>query len=128
LRRWEAVGLGLCFASWVGALLNQIGALSLPGVLDLGLYPLYSLAAALGWVLGNTYLHRRRTLYRRARRRILPLYLLAPPGVLYLLRSLAPVEQQRLAPLVPLLAFAVYVVFFLVPLSLAGEWSRPPDE
>lgn len=127
MRRWETAGLGLCFAAWVATLLNQAGLLTLPGVLDLGLYPLYGLAAGLGWFLGNVYLHRRRRLLRPARRRLLPLYLLAPPGVLYLLRSLASVEAQRAAPLVPLLAFAVYITFFLVPLSLGGQWSRPPD-
>ena len=121
------IGLGFCLASWVGALLNQTHVLTLPGALDLGLYPLYSLAGAMGWVLGNVYLHRRRRLYRRPRRRLLTLYLLAPPGILYLVRSLAPLPEQRLAPLVPLLAFSVYLVFFMVPLSLGGGWSQPPD-
>lgn len=120
--------VALFFASWLGALLGQVGALPTAGTLVLGLYPYFSLAAALGWVAGNIYLHRRRHLPRHLWRRVLLVYLLGPPGILYLLGAMAPAAQQEAAPLLPLLAFAVFGIFYLVPLTLAGSWSLPPEE
>ncbi|HVS01230.1 MAG TPA: hypothetical protein VMT16_00525 [Thermoanaerobaculia bacterium] len=129
MRRLEPALVGLFFASWTGALLDQLGLLSLAGTFGFGLYPLFSLAAALGWIAGNVYLHRRRRLAsHRLRRRALVTWLFGPPGILYLLRQMAPAPEQQAAPLVPLLSFAVFTVFFLVPLTLGGEWSRPPEE
>jgi hypothetical protein len=61
--------------------------------------------------------------YRRRRaapavvRWLLMLYLFGPPSILYLLRALAPHPQQAAAPLVPLYAFLVFAIFFLVPVS-----------
>jgi len=117
--------VGLFFAGWVGALLQQWGVLSLGGTLPLALYPYFGLAAFLGWVSGNVYLVRRRRLPPSSHRRALLIYFLGPPGLLYLLRSMAPVEDQLAAPLVPVLAFGVFAVFFLVPMVFGRKWSEP---
>jgi hypothetical protein len=123
--RWEPILVALFFAGWIGALLHQLGILALEGSLTFGLYPLFGLGSVLGWTFGNVYLHRRRGLPKDLRRRLLLLYLVGPPGLLYLLWSMQPAAVQEAAPLVPLLGFAVSSVFFLVPLSLAGSWSDP---
>ena len=112
--------LGLFLACWLVALLHLVGLLSLAGTLDLGLYPFYGIAAALGWVSGNLYVHGRRALPARARRLLLVVYFLAPPGLLYLLRAMAPAALQAAAPFVALYACAVFAVFFLVPVTLTG--------
>jgi hypothetical protein len=112
----------------LGALLEKLGVLSLAGTLELGLYPYFILAAALGWLCGNVYLHRRRRLPREVWRWILPIYLLGPPGVLFLLHATSSAEWQELTPFFPFLASLVFLVFLLVPLTLGGSWSLPPEE
>jgi hypothetical protein len=104
MSRFEPILLALFFAAWIGALLHGVGVLSLAGSLPLALYPYFILAATLGWTMGNVYVTRRRGL---------------PGELLYLARSMAPEAEQRMAPLVPIFAFAVFGVFFLVPVSLA---------
>lgn len=88
------------------------------GSLGLSLYGLYSTAAALGWVFGNVYVHRSRGAEDAVRRKLRGLYLLGPPSIVYLLRTLAPAEQQALAPLVPVYGFGVYAILFSVPVLL----------
>jgi hypothetical protein len=124
VRRLEPALIGLFLASWLGALLGQLSVLALAGSLPLGLYPFYSLAAALGWVAGNVYVHRRRRVPAPLWRRLLLIYLVGPPGILYLVREMAPAADQALAPLVPLLGFAVFGVFFAVPVTLAPPSRR----
>lgn len=124
MERLEPALIGLFFAGWAGALLHQWGILSLAGTLSIGLYPFFSLAAALGWVSGNVYVLRRRGLPRPMRRKVLLVYLVGPPGILFLLRSFAPAADQQVAPLVPLLGFGVFAVFFCVPVAL----STGPDQ
>lgn len=119
--RLEVALVGLFFACWATAALGHLGLLGLAGALPLSLYPLYSIAAALGWISGNVYVMRRRTVPRRLRRRVLWVYFLGPPGVVYLLRAMAPAPEQLTAPLVPLYALGVYAALFLVPVVL-----RPP--
>lgn len=119
--RFELVLAAFFVACWFVGLLALLELVSLGGELRLGLYPLFSLSAALGWVMGNVYIQRLR---RQPPRRGLPhglwIYLLGPPGVLILVRSMAPRIEQQAAPLVPVLAVAVFVVFFLVPVSLSA--------
>ena len=119
--------LGTCSVVWLLAILGQLGAIPLAGNFYFELYPLYSLASVLGWVSGNLYVHRIQNLPEmRYRKRILLInYLLAPPSFLYLIRSLAPEDIQRAAPFVPLYAFAVYLIFFLVPVTLRPAPRRP---
>ena len=119
--RFELVLGAFFLACWFVGLLALLRLVSLGGELRLGLYPLFSLSAALGWVMGNIYVQRMR---RQAPRAGLPrglwIYLLGPPGVLILVRAMAPRIEQEAAPMVPVLAVAVFVVFFLVPVSLSA--------
>ncbi len=115
----EIVLLGVFSASWLLAILVLLRLVPVAGLLDLDLYSFYSLAAALGWVSGNVYVLRRQRLPAdRYRKRLLLSYLLGPPSVLYILRALAPRAVQSAAPLVPIYAFVVYCLFFLVPVTL----------
>ncbi|HUP43133.1 MAG TPA: hypothetical protein VM599_07990 [Thermoanaerobaculia bacterium] len=117
--RWTRLELplfGLFLACWVLALAHNLGLLSVATNLDLTLYQLYGVAAAVGWVAGNVYLQRRRSLPPEHRRRALALWLVGPQGIPALLRAMAPLASQAAAPAVPLYAFGVGAVFFCVPL------------
>jgi hypothetical protein len=118
--------LGLFVLAWCLALLSVATGLPLAGLLPLSLYQLYGIAAAAGWLGGNLYVQRARRLPRAIRRRILLIYLLGPPSVIYVLRTMAPAAEQRAVPLAGLWAFGVLVIFFLVPVSLRRD-SRPSD-
>jgi len=119
--RLEIALVGLFFACWAVAALGSLGAADLAGALALPLYPLYSIAAGLGWLSGNVYVLRSRAVPGKLRRRVLAVYFLGPPGIVYLLRAMAPMPEQEAAPLVPIYSFGVFAVLFLVPLVL-----RPP--
>jgi hypothetical protein len=123
--RLEVFLLGLFVAAWCLALLSVATGLPLAGLVPLSLYQLYGVAAGAGWLGGNLYVQRARKLPRAIRRRVLLIYLLGPPSVIYLLRTMAPAEAQRAAPLAGLWAFAVLTIFFMVPVSLrrAGRAS-----
>lgn len=121
----EIVLLGVFSASWLAAIVVLLGLVPVSGTLHLDLYSFYSVAAFLGWISGNVYLHRLGRLPAgRYRKRLLSSYLLGPPSVLYILRALAPKAVQNAAPLVPLYAFVVYCLFFLVPVTLRS--TRTP--
>ncbi len=91
----------------------------LAGIADIGLYPLYGFGGILGWGLGNLYIARVRRFDRPVRRLLLPVYLLTPPGVLFVTWATTTVEMQRAIPLAPLYAAGVFGVLFLVPISFA---------
>jgi len=110
--------LGLFLACWLLSLLSFTHILSLAGSLPLALYPYYAVAVALGWAFGILYMQRTRGLDPQLRRRFLFIYYLGPPAVLVLLRAMAPVAYQRAAPLVPLWAFGVFSILFLVPVTM----------
>ena len=57
------------------------------------------------------------------RRRFLLIYYLGPPAILGLLRSMGTVQDQRDAPFVPLYAFGVFSILFLVPVTM--KFPRP---
>lgn len=131
--RLELILLLAACVVWSLAALALFGLVPLAGVLDIGLYRLYSLAAVLGWATGNVYLARlrhlrlpREPLLRLWRQRFLLAYLVGPPGVLYLLRALAPEPEQKAAPFVPVYALGVYAIFFLVPVTLRPPPRRRP--
>ena len=112
-------------ACWLLVFAAGVGWVELAGTLSLGLYPLYSLAAALGWLAGNVFLHRAQDEFPPGlRKRLLLSYFLAPPGILFVLRALAPAQIQQAAPLVPIYGLGVYALFFLVPLTLRAK-RRP---
>jgi hypothetical protein len=123
--RLEPVLVAFFLATWVVALLALVGLVDLAGSLELGLYPLYSTAAASGWIAGNLYVARSGGVARRLRRRILLVYFLGPPGLVYLLRAMATEAVQQSAPLVPLFAFGVFAVLFLVPVLLPRTPRTP---
>jgi hypothetical protein len=118
LSRLEVILLGLFLACWALSLLSFTHVLSLAGSLPLALYPYYAVAVALGWGFGILYVRRTRDLATQIRRRYLFIYYLGPPSVLVLLRAMAPVLYQRQAPLVPLWAFGVFSILFLVPVTM----------
>lgn len=115
----------LCCIGWAAVILALLDLLPLAGLFDLDLYRFYSVAAILGWVAGNVYVFRLRTLVpQRYRQRFLFLYLIGPPSFLYLLRACASTTAQQAAPFVPLYSFVVYGIFFLVPITF-GARHRP---
>jgi len=116
LNKVEAPLFGLFFACWLLTVLHHLGLVPVAANLDLSLYQLYAVAAAIGWVSGNVYVHRRRRLPPEHRKRAAALWLVGPQGIPALLRALAPVESQAAAPAVPLYALGVGAVFFCVPL------------
>ena len=118
--RTETVLGGFFLATWVVAGLYVLGWLEPPG-LALSFYGLFSFAGAFGWVMGNLFVLRSRTLAALppgVRRRLFALYLLVPAGLVALARAMAPVELRRAAPLAGWLALSIYLVFFFVPWSL----------
>ena len=118
----EPILVAFFLATWSIDLLAVLGIVDLRGSLEVGLYPLYSTAAASGWLAGNLYVARSTGLPSLLKRKLWLVYFLGPPGFLYLLRAMASAETQRAAPLVPLYALGVFGVLFLVPVLL----PRPP--
>ena len=125
MRAFERSLLGLFSALWIVALLELTGVLPLAAGLNLSLYGLYGFGAFLGWVSGNVWVHRRRRVPRPVGRWLLMVYFFGPPSILYLVRALAPAAYREAAPLVPIYAFVVYAIFFLVPVSFAPKPRRP---
>jgi hypothetical protein len=115
IRGFEALLLGLFLACWLVLALGWLRLVHLAGNAPIPFYPLFSFASALGWSAGTLYILRGRELADPGRRRLLWVYYFGPQGIVYLLRAMAPALDQRAAPLVPLWAFGVYTVFFLVP-------------
>ena len=121
---WELSLLGVFLAVWTVALASLAGVLPTDGLLDLSLYQLYGVAVALGWLAGNVYVNRSRRVPKPLRRRLLLVYLLGPPGIIYLVRSLASLNVQAQAPFAAIYACGVFFLFFLVPVSLKGSAPR----
>lgn len=120
----ELVLLGFFFLCWLAALASFVGLLPIAGLLDLGLYQYYGLAASLGWLAGNVYLKRAQRVPKPLRLRLMLVYLLGTPGLLYLVRALASLPSQAFAPLVPLYGSGVFAIFFLVPVTLKGSFGQ----
>jgi hypothetical protein len=116
MKRLQVIFAALFAACWLAAILGAVDAAPLAGTLDLGFYPLYSLAMLAGSAAGNVYAWRAWRLEGAERRRLLALCVAGPPGLVTMLRAMAPQAAQDAAPLVPLWAFLVFAVFFLVPL------------
>ena len=124
--RVEPILVAFFLATWIVALLAVLGLVDLRGSLDLALYPLYSLAAAAGWAAGIAYVSRSRGLPAVIRRRVWLVYFLGPPGLLYVVRAMAPIEMHRAAPFVPFYSFGVFSIFFLVQVYLMPHPQRRP--
>ena len=123
LMRREVILLGLFLACWAMSLLSFTRIVPLAGSLPLSLYNYYGVAVALGWGFGILYFRRTYELPAPVRRRFLLIYYLGPPAILGVLRSMAPMADQRAAPFVPLYAFVVFSVLFLVPVTM--KFPRP---
>jgi len=121
---WELSLLGVFLAVWTVALASLVGLLPTDGLLDLSLYQLYGVAVALGWLAGNVYVSRSRKVLKPFRRRLLLVYLLGPPGIIYLVRSLASWNVQAQAPFAAIYACGVFFILFLVPVTLKGSAPR----
>ena len=124
MRRSEVILLGFSLASALFVVLAKLGLWSVAGSIRIGLYPLYSVAAIGGWLSGNLYVWRIRQPARPSGALLLTVYLVAPAGLLAMLRAMAPLGEQATAPLVPLFSWGIFLVFFLVPVSLAS--TRKP--
>jgi hypothetical protein len=118
VRRLELVLVAFFLATWIVDFLALVRVVRLAGSLELGLYPLYSVAAASGWLAGNIYVPRSAGLPKDLRRRFLLVYFVGPLGLVYLLRAMASEATQMLAPFVPIWGIGVFTVFFLVPVLL----------
>lgn len=114
----EGVLFGMASALWLLAGLTALGILPLAGLFPLALIPFYSFASVCGWLAGNAYVWRHRQLDLQHPRLLALTYLVGPPSLLCFLRTLAPLEHQQAAPLVPVYGLAVYLIFFLVPVTL----------
>jgi cytochrome b len=121
--RGDAVLLGLFLACWILSPLSFTRVVWLAGSLPLTLYGYYSVAVALGWGFGMLYVRRTWGLPTPVRRRFLLIYYLGPPAILGVLRSMAPWPDQSAAPFVPLYAFGVFSILFLVPVTM--RFPRP---
>jgi hypothetical protein len=113
--RTEAVVGGFFLATWLVAIVYSLGLVDRHGTFPLDLYGLYVLAASFGWVMGNLYVLRLRSLDPRLRRRFLGLYLIVPAGAVALVRALSPEEWRAAAPLAGLYSLCVYTIFWFVP-------------
>ena len=112
--RLEPILVAFFLATWFVNLLDVLGLVDLASGFNLALYPLYSLAAGMGWGAGLVYVTRAHRLPAELKRRVWMVYFMGPPGILFLVRAMAALEVQRAAPLVPVYAWGVYAVFFLV--------------
>jgi hypothetical protein len=126
-QRLEPILFSFFCACWLAALLHGIGLVPLADTIRLEPQTLFTLAAIVGWLAGNVYVHRRRTVLRRFHRRLLLLYLVGPPGVFFLLWAMAPEDWQRAVPLAAVYAFGVSSTLFLVPYLLRHWPPRSGD-
>jgi hypothetical protein len=113
--RTEAVVGGFFLATWLVAIAYSTRLIDRSGTFRLDLYGLYVFAASFGWVMGNLYVLRLRSLDPRLARRFLGLYLMVPAGTVALVRALSPDDWRAAAPLAGLYALCVYAIFWFVP-------------
>ena len=118
--------VGFFLACWIVFLLDVAGVTELAGLLPLALYPLYSAASAIGWGAGMVYVQLTRKMPKPERRPYFLWSFFTPPGLLFMLRAMAPESFHRAAPLVPFLAFCVYAIIYVVPIAMRNV-PRPPQ-
>ena len=124
--RLEPVLFGFFTLCWLLALAILAIGRSVDSPLPISLYHLYGLAVFGGWLSGNVYVQRTRTVPRSMRSRSLLVYLLGPPGLLFLTHGLSAYQSQARVPLAPVYALGIYVVFFMVPVSFR-RMGEPRD-
>lgn len=116
VRQFDLIVVALAVASLFAVLLSDVRLVQFSGSLPLALHRYYIVAAALGWLFGNVYVTRSRS--AGSRLMLLVIYGLGPIPFLFLLRAMAPATAREVAPLVPLFASGMFLVFFVVPVSL----------
>ena len=79
-------------------LLDLGGVIDLDGDRPIGFYPIYGLAALLGSIAGNVFAFRLRRLPEGEVRRLLALYVVAPPGLVLLVRAFTSQAEQQSSP------------------------------
>jgi hypothetical protein len=123
MKKVEMAFMAFCLAAWALALLVAADVVDLSDRLFLSPRQLFAIAAALGWVCGNILVQRVRGFDSGMTRRFWALYFFGPPGMLYLLRALAPRLQQDgdVVNFIPLLSFFVYAALFFVPVVLRSK-------
>ncbi len=119
--RLEPILFGIFTLFWLLAILVLAVGRSLDSPLPISLYHLYGLAVVGGWLSGNVYVQRTSRIPRGSRLRSLLVYLLGPPGLLFLTHGLTSVESQARVPMAPVYAFGIYLIFFMVPVSFRRE-------
>jgi len=120
VNRTETILGAFFLATWIVAGVYRAGWVGAPG-LRWDFYGQFAFAACWGWLVGNLYVLRLRTIpaeNRTKRRLFLPLYLVVPAGVVALVRSMEVEELRVAAPLVGWLALGIHALFFFVPVSL----------
>ena len=115
--RLEPVLFGIFTLGWLLAIFILAIGRSLDSPLPVSLYHLYLLAVFGGWLSGNVYVQRTASTPRKERVRALLVYLLGPPGLLFVTHGLTSVQSQARVPLAPVYAFGIYIVLFMVPVS-----------
>jgi hypothetical protein len=115
VKKIEVILGALFLACWTVSIAVFLRLLRIDGAAPLNLYGLDAVAASLGWLFGNVYVQRTRKMEKRDRRPFWLLYFFGPLGIVYLLRSMAPLALQRSAPFALLYAWCVLAIFFLVP-------------
>jgi hypothetical protein len=122
--RLEPVLFGFFTLCWlISIVLVAVGGAA-DRSLPINLYHLYGLAAFGGWLSGNVYVHRTKRTPKRQRTRTFLVYLMGPPGLLFLLHAATQIRAN--VPLAPVYALGVYVVFFMVPVSFR-RMAEPQD-
>jgi hypothetical protein len=126
MKRIELILLALFLACWGLSLAVFFGLLRLDGSAPLGFYGLDAIAASLGWLFGNIYVQRTRKMDKPLRRPFVAFYFFGPLGIVYILGSMEPLDFQRAAPFLVLYAWAVYTIFFTVPVVVRIPFARKP--
>lgn len=110
---------------WLVVLLEASGRPFLAGRLPLSLYHFFSFASVLGWLAGNFFVTRRR-LHPAAdyRSYLYATWLGGPPSLLFLLQACQPLSAQQAQPLVRIWGLFVFLLFFVIPVSLDRRPGR----
>ena len=121
---FRALAQVLVVAIWVLSLAALYGLLQLEDLIEMSLYQYFGSAAVLGWLFGNAYSYRLRRASPDSVRSSIWGYVLAPPGLIYLLHAANQSTVQHQVPLAPVYGLVVFLVIFLVPATL-GRTKSP---
>lgn len=115
------------FVLWVVALSATLGLVTPPRPFTISLRVYFALAAATGWLAGNVYVQRTRGVPGKVRRRLVWAYLAGPPALTYVVWEMQSDAVRNAAPLAPVWATAVMLIFFLVPVTFRRSGRPRPS-